>query len=89
MLSVAVHERERRTRQRATAHSTVTTVHSVTRRRLAYEATEDARYLERARATFENIQPLKDPRQGNYRSPYSAASAGARTEDYSTLSSQL
>jgi len=56
---------------------------------LAYEVTEDARYLERARATFENIQPLKDLRQGNYRSPYSAASAGARTEDYSSLSSQL
>jgi len=56
---------------------------------LAYEATEDTRYLERARATFENMQPLKDPRQGNYRSPYSAASAGTRTEDYSTLSSQL
>lgn len=89
MLSVAADEREWRTRQRASAHSTVTTVRSVTRKRLAYEATEDTRYLERARATFENIQPLKDPRQGNYRSPYSAASAGARTEDYSSLSSQL
>jgi hypothetical protein len=56
---------------------------------LAYEATGDVPYLERARATFENIQPLKDPRQGNYHSPYSAGSAGARTEDYSSLSSQL
>jgi hypothetical protein len=56
---------------------------------LAYEATEDTRYLERATATFENLQPLKDPCQGNYRSPYSAASAGALTEDYSSLSSQL
>jgi len=56
---------------------------------LAYESTGQARYLERARATFDNIQSLKDPDRHYYRSPYGAAFMGAQTDDYSSLSSQL
>ncbi|MBU0640057.1 MAG: hypothetical protein KKB50_14420 [Planctomycetes bacterium] len=56
---------------------------------LAYQASAESRYLERAQATFASIQALRDPLRGNYRSPYSAAAAGATTDDYSTLSSQL
>ncbi len=56
---------------------------------MAYQAANDVAYLERAEATLQNIQPLKDAEQGNYRSPYSAATMGAESEDYSTLSSQL
>lgn len=56
---------------------------------LAYQAIGEDAYLQRAEATFDNIQPLKDANQGNYRSPYSAELMGAETEDYSTLSSQL
>jgi hypothetical protein len=56
---------------------------------LAYQVTARATCLDRARVTFENIQPLRDPNQGNYYSPYSAESMGAQTEDYSSLSSQL
>jgi len=56
---------------------------------LAYQATGDAFYLDRAGATFENLRPLRDLDRGNYRSPYSAELMGAKTDDYSTLSSQL
>ncbi|MBN1343841.1 MAG: hypothetical protein JXQ73_14250 [Phycisphaerae bacterium] len=56
---------------------------------MAYRATEEIRYLDRAVATFERLAPLKDQEKGNYRSPYSAQQMGAQTEDYSTLSSQL
>jgi len=56
---------------------------------LAYEATGSEGYLDRAASTFENIQGLRDPGRGNYRSPYSADLMGATTSDYSTLSSQL
>jgi hypothetical protein len=54
-----------------------------------FQLTREERYRERALALYRAIQPLKlsgDPTR--YRSPYSADYAGARTPDYSTLSSQ-
>ncbi|MBN1945954.1 MAG: AGE family epimerase/isomerase [Bradymonadales bacterium] len=53
-----------------------------------YELTDNRTYLEVAQGIFQAIQPLKDPQHGYYRSPYSAQTMGAQTEDYSTLSSQ-
>jgi len=53
-----------------------------------YELTGEARYLERAEAVYEGIQPLHYVEKGFYRSPYSQDYQGARTDEYSTLSSQ-
>lgn len=53
-----------------------------------FQLTGEARYRERALATYRAIQPLRlstDPTR--YYSPYSAGSMGAKTRDYSTLSS--
>lgn len=55
---------------------------------MAFEVTGDEAYRERAVATYEGMQSLKDEAKGCYRSPYSAAYMGATTDDYSTLSSQ-
>ncbi len=52
-----------------------------------YERTGDAAYLTRAEAAFSAVAPLRSER-GGYKSPYSAAEMGAKTDDYSTLSSQ-
>lgn len=52
-----------------------------------YERTGDAAYLARAEAAFAAIAPLRSER-GGYKSPYSAAAMGAKTDDYTTLSSQ-
>ena len=54
----------------------------------AYQLTGKSAYLDRADLIFNAIQPLKNPTQHNYYSPYSAAVMGAQTDDYSTLSSQ-
>jgi hypothetical protein len=54
----------------------------------AYRLTGEARFRDRCLAVYQGIRPLKDPAKGNYRSPYSAATMGAKTDDYSTLSSQ-
>ena len=54
----------------------------------AYNITGDAKYRDRAVATFQAMQPLKDPVKKCYRSPYSAQYMGAKTDDYTTLSSQ-
>lgn len=53
-----------------------------------YELTGEEAYLDRAREVFEFIQPLRNHARGGYNSPYSAAAMGAKTDDYSTLSSQ-
>lgn len=47
----------------------------------------DSPYLRRAEQVYAAIQALRSPR-GGYKSPYSAAAMGAKTDDYSTLSSQ-
>lgn len=47
----------------------------------------DSPYLRRAEQVFTAIGPLRSPR-GGYKSPYSADAMGAKTDDYSTLSSQ-
>jgi uncharacterized protein YyaL (SSP411 family) len=52
-----------------------------------YERTGEPAYLERAEAAFAAIAPLRSPR-GGYKSPYSAQEMGAKSDDYSTLSSQ-
>jgi hypothetical protein len=54
----------------------------------AFRLTGEERYRERCKAVHQGMQALKDPVKKNYRSPYSAATMGAKTEDYSTLSSQ-
>lgn len=51
------------------------------------QATGDAAYLERAEEVYQAIQVLKYDDRPGYFSPYSAASMGAESEDYSTLSS--
>lgn len=53
-----------------------------------YEQTSEAEYLQAAERLFQFIQPLRNRDRGGYNSPYSAAEMGARTDDYSTLSSQ-
>ena len=53
-----------------------------------YEQTGDSQYLDAAQRVFGFIQPLRNRTRGGYNSPYSAAAMGARTDDYSTLSSQ-
>lgn len=52
-----------------------------------YELTGDSVYLEHAESAFEGVQPLRHE-LGFYRSPYSAEYMGAKTDEYSTLSSQ-
>lgn len=52
-----------------------------------YERTGEVTHLRRAEQVYTAIQPLRSAR-GGYHSPYSAAAMGAKTEDYSTLSSQ-
>lgn len=52
-----------------------------------YQTTKDAAYLARAEAVFTAIAPLRSER-GGYNSPYSKEEMGAKTDDYSTLSSQ-
>lgn len=52
-----------------------------------YMQTGEGLYLDRAEAAYAAIRPLRSPR-GGYRSPYSAEEMGAKTDDYSTLSSQ-
>jgi hypothetical protein len=54
-----------------------------------YSLGSDPTHLERALVLYEAIQPLKNVEQGSYRSPYSAVTMGAKTDDYKTLSSQL
>ncbi len=54
-----------------------------------YSLSGNPLHLERAQALFQAIQPLKDAAQGSYKSPYSAKTMGAKTDDYKTLSSQL
>lgn len=59
-----------------------------------YQLTSKLPYLTRARAAYQGIQPLKVTEEsgligpGRYFSPYSAEVMGARTENYTTLSSQ-
>ena len=53
-----------------------------------YEQTGDPQYLRAAERVFGFIQPLRNLVRGGYNSPYSAATMGAKTGDYSTLSSQ-
>jgi len=53
-----------------------------------YELTGEARYLERAETVYGGIQPLHDVGKGFYRSPYSQEFQEAKTDEYSTLSSQ-
>ena len=45
-------------------------------------------YLDQARALHKAMQPLKIKGQGRYRSPYSQQEMGAKSDDYTTLSSQ-
>ena len=54
----------------------------------AYQLTGKKLYLDRARDLHKAIQPLKVKGEGRYRSPYSAKEMGAKTDDYTTLSSQ-
>jgi len=53
-----------------------------------YELTGEKLYLDRARDLHRAIQPLKVKDEGRYRSPYSAKYMGAKTDDYTTFSSQ-
>lgn len=52
-----------------------------------FQLTNDAQYKNRALALYKAIQPLKLP-DGRYYSAYSAAAFGAKSNDFSTLSSQ-
>lgn len=54
----------------------------------AYELSGKQVYLDRAKDLHKAIQPLKVAGEGRYRSPYSAEYMGAKTNDYTTLSSQ-
>ena len=59
-----------------------------------YQLTDDGSYRTRALAAHAGIQPLRVDADeglagpGRYRSPYSAETMGAQTDDYTTLSSQ-
>jgi hypothetical protein len=55
---------------------------------LAFRLTQKEVYKTRSLAAFAGIQPLKDLSRKGYHSPYSAAFQGAKTDDYTTLSSQ-
>jgi hypothetical protein len=54
----------------------------------AHQLTGDLSALLHAEALYEAIEPLGFGDLGRYRSPYSAEEMGAKTDDYSTLSSQ-
>lgn len=54
----------------------------------AYQLTQKQVFLDRAKDLHAAIQPLKVKGEGRYRSPYSAKYMGAKTEDYTTFSSQ-
>lgn len=54
----------------------------------AHALTGDAADLDHALALHRAIQPLKVAGEGRYRSPYSSEYNGAKTDDYTTLSSQ-
>ncbi len=54
----------------------------------AYELTKKKLYLDRANDLHKAMQGLKVAGEGRYRSPYSATYMGAKTNDYTTLSSQ-
>jgi len=54
----------------------------------AYQLTNKKLYLDRAKDLHAAIQGLKVKGEGRYRSPYSATYMGAKTDDYTTLSSQ-
>ncbi len=54
----------------------------------AYELTQKKLYLDQAKDLHKAIQGLKVTGEGRYRSPYSAKYMGAKTDDYTTLSSQ-
>jgi hypothetical protein len=52
-----------------------------------FQVTNDVKYKDRARALYDAIQPAKLPTSPvRYYSQYSAATMGAKTRDYSTLS---
>ncbi|MBT3221741.1 MAG: hypothetical protein HN348_21900 [Proteobacteria bacterium] len=59
-----------------------------------FQLTTNSEYRTQAQAAYEGIQPLRvDSAEGlagpgRYRSPYSAETMGAQTDDYTTLSSQ-
>ena len=52
-----------------------------------YQLTGQDRFLDRAKATFNGIQPLRKEK-GYYQSPYSQEYQGAMTDEYGTLSAQ-
>ena len=54
----------------------------------ADQLTGDNQHRQYFDATYQGIQPLKNPAGDHYHSPYSAEEMGALDEDYSTLSSQ-
>jgi len=54
----------------------------------AHQVTGKPLYLQRATDLHAAIQPLKVKGEGRYRSPYSAEYMGAKTDDYTTFSSQ-
>jgi hypothetical protein len=54
----------------------------------AHQITGKPLFLQRATDLHAAIQPLKVKGEGRYRSPYSAEYMGAKTDDYTTLSSQ-
>lgn len=54
----------------------------------AHQLTGDKSYLAQAEQLYRAIQPLKVKGEPRYRSPYSAKGMGAKTDDYTTLSSQ-
>jgi hypothetical protein len=53
-----------------------------------HQLTGESLYLNRAIDLHRAIQPLQVKGEGRYRSPYSAEAMGAKTDDYTTLSSQ-
>lgn len=55
---------------------------------IAYQLTKEEAYRGRCVAVYQAIQPLKYDFRKGYYSQYSAESQGAKTDDYSTLSSQ-
>jgi hypothetical protein len=54
----------------------------------AYQLTDDNAYLEHAESLYDAIEPLSLEGKSWYRSPYSAEEMGAKTDEYTTLSSQ-
>lgn len=54
----------------------------------AYQLTDDKAYLDHAEALYDAIEPLSLEGKSWYRSPYSQEEMGAKTDEYTTLSSQ-